>query len=104
MPGPIDDNLLARRWLHSHEEDTPTEMVFRPDTYNFPPARGRTGFTLSAGGQAQTHSPGPTDRNVVAQGNWTKDASGRLTIRVPDAADHSMEILSVTPDRLVVKK
>src|SRR5260370_746002 len=46
MPQDIAPQLLQRRWMHSREEDTATEMVFRPASYHFPPARGRTGFAL----------------------------------------------------------
>jgi len=33
----VDRAALERRWIHSHEEDTPDEMVLRPDDYPFPP-------------------------------------------------------------------
>ena len=31
---------LPKKWVHSKEEDTETEMVYRPSTYSFPPVRG----------------------------------------------------------------
>jgi hypothetical protein len=68
MPDPIDPNLLHRRWLHSREEDTGDEMVFRPESYDFPPARGRTGFELSPDGSVLDLGVGPTDRPEVTAG------------------------------------
>ena len=40
------NEVLQQEWVHSREEDTPTEMVFRPASYDFPPARGRKSFAL----------------------------------------------------------
>ncbi len=40
----VDRSRLCQRWIHSHEEDTDTEMVYRPADFAFPPSRGRTGF------------------------------------------------------------
>ncbi len=39
----IARDALAGRWVHSHEEDTDDEMVFRAadSGYRFPPARAR---------------------------------------------------------------
>lgn len=44
---------LCRTWLHSYEEDTETELEYRPETpenFAFPPSRGRTGFTFLPNG------------------------------------------------------
>jgi len=42
---------VAGRWVHSHEEDTDDEMVFRAadSGYAFPPSRGRAGRSSSHG-------------------------------------------------------
>ncbi len=42
--------ILTRHWVHSHEEDTATQTVFRPATYDFPLSRGRRSFELRPDG------------------------------------------------------
>jgi hypothetical protein len=56
----VDRAALERRWIRSHEEDTPDEMVLRPDDYPFPPSRGRMGFELRHDGGYLESAIGPT--------------------------------------------
>lgn len=101
----ISRNLINKRWLHSHEEDTDSEMVFRPSTFAFPPSRGRSGFELGPDGSAVTISPGPTDVPQEGGGKWALDGTNRLSVHLPDAQQaRTFNILSAAPDRLVVKK
>jgi hypothetical protein len=101
----IDPNLLNQKWVHSHEEDTAEEMVFRPSTFKFPPSRGRTGFELRPDGTAQVLGVAPTDAPQQQIGSWSVGTEKQLTVQVPALQQtQSMTVLSVSPDRLVVKK
>ena len=100
----IDKALLHGRWLHAHEEDASDESVFRPASYPMPPARGRTGYEFLSDGTVVVIGPGPTDRTVKRDGTWSIDANKQLTIRLPGHADQVLEISTLDPDRLVVKK
>jgi hypothetical protein len=101
----IAPSVLNQRWLHSHEEDTESEMVFRPSTYPFPPSRGRTGFELRADGSAAVLGVAPTDAPQEHPGTWTIDAAKQLLVHVPALQQTTrMAIVSGGPDRLVVKK
>jgi len=101
----VDPNLLNQKWLHSHEEDTAEEMVFRPSTFKFPPSRGRTGFELRPDGTAQVLGIAPTDAPQQHAGTWSIGTEKQLTVHVPVLQQtQSMTVLSVAPDRLVVKK
>jgi hypothetical protein len=106
MSNEIDRTALAQEWVHSHEEDTDGEMVFRPASYRFPPSRGRKSFWLDPGGQLGTAKIGPDDRYIRAQGGWHIDAANKLTLEQtgPGTAKTVMQIISVGPDKLVVKK
>jgi len=44
------ERIVRRCWVHSHEEDSDEEMVFRPAAYEFPPSRGRRSFELKPDG------------------------------------------------------
>jgi hypothetical protein len=105
MPDKIDKSLLQQRWLHSREEDSATQMVFRPDTYELPPARGRTGFELAPGGDMVTLGIGPTDRRAVGEGTWKLEGGDTLVLyESPGAPTRRLKILSLDKDRMVVAK
>ncbi len=89
---------LEGRWVHSHEEDTDHEMVFRPATHSFPPSRGRTSFELRGDGTYVERSPGPVDVPEESSGSWSLDAD-RLVI-----GDRDWRVAAIDDDRLVVKK
>src|SRR5437016_4227940 len=105
MAGKIDPKTLEQEWVHSHEEDSPGQMVFRPKSYSFPPSRGRKSFRLSSDGSLGTSGIGPDDRSIKGQGRWRIDASDKLTLQpaTGGAAKSVMQILHVDPDKLVVK-
>jgi len=101
----IDPNLLNQKWVHSHEEDTAEEMVFRPSTFKFPPSRGRRGFELHPDGTAQILGIAPSDAPQQHMGTWSVGSEKQLMVQVPALQQtQSMTVLSVSPDRLVVKK
>jgi hypothetical protein len=98
-------DLLQQRWLHSHEEDSDTEMVFRPASYRFPPSRGRAGFDLKPNRAFTEIGIAPADGPVETEGRWTLD-DNRLQFYKPSASTPSrtLQILSADKNRLVVKK
>ena len=61
-------DAVVGHWVHSHEEDTDAEMVYRPASYAFPPSRGRTSFDLRADGSYVERSPGPGRRPRRVEG------------------------------------
>lgn len=101
----VDPSLLNQKWLHSHEEDTAGEIVYRPSGFKFPPSRGRTGFELRPDGTAHVLGIAPTDAPDQHTGTWNIGDERQLTVHVPSLQEtQSMTVLSVSPDRLVLKK
>ena len=100
------ERKLRRRWVHSHEEDTDREMVFRPAAFEFPPSRGRRSFELKPDGALAEGGIGPTDRPVETQGSWELEDDDRLVLRPgrSGGAPRVMRIASVDDDRLVIEK
>jgi hypothetical protein len=103
LPQPIDVDVLARSWTHSHEEDVDDLMVFRPSEVDFPPSRGRTSFELAVTGAMRSTGPGPDDRRVTAAGTWNLDGN-LLTLQTPGQAEQRLEITSLDDERLVVRR
>jgi len=103
MADEIDPHALNQTWVHSHEEDRPGEMVFRPQSYPLPPSRGRKSFQLVPGGQLRGAGPGPDDRTVASEGTWSMSGPDVLTMKSAGNTTE-MKILSVDKEKLVVKR
>jgi hypothetical protein len=96
--------ILGQTWVHSHEEDTDKEMVFRPATFQFPPSRGRVSFELQPDGNLVEAGIAPTDGPLETQGTWEIE-DDRLVLRTdPSKPPRVMQIASVDEDRLVIEK
>ena len=102
---PIDPAVLHRSWVRSVEEDTPTEIVYRPSTYPFPPSRGREGMALSPDGTLTHSSPGTTDLARHRRGKWRLEQSRlHLDIENLDPGARVLTVVQATPDRLVLRR
>ena len=83
-------------WLASHEENHGDTLVYRPNTYSFPPTRGRTGFAIGPFGRFEQFDIAPTDGLTCRPRTWTADGANRLRIHLADgqAPDYTLEIIS----------
>ena len=100
---PASMKQLEGTWLASHEENRGDTLVYRPNTYEFPPARGRTGFALGPFGRFEQFDIAPTDGLKGREGSWTADGDTRLRIHLTDgqSPDYTLEIISL--DKRVLK-
>jgi hypothetical protein len=89
---------LHGRWVHSHEEDDDSVMVFRRPDHGFPRSRGRQSIELRPDGSYTERSPGPVDVPVETTGRW-RLAGDRLELE-----DQVWELAGVEPDRLTVRR
>jgi hypothetical protein len=96
-------DALHGRWVHSHEEDTEAEMVFRPPTHAFPPSRGRASLQLDPDGGYVERAPGPVDAPEESHGRWSVEGDHLL---LDEAAGKVpvWEMANVGDDRLTLKK
>jgi hypothetical protein len=102
----LNTDVLHQLWVHSHEEDTDAEMVFRPATFKFPPSRGRTSFDLKPDGTLVESGIGPDDRRLGTTGSWKLENENTLAFYTgSQSAPHRvMRIASADKDRLVIEK
>jgi hypothetical protein len=98
-----EKELLSQHWVHSHEEDTDREMVFRPASFDFPLSRGRRSIDLKPDGKAVESGPGPTDRTQTSEGAW-KVAGNQLTLTSPGKSERQYQIAAVDSNKLVLEK
>jgi hypothetical protein len=94
---------LLRHWVHVHEEDTPTEQVYRPSGTKLPPARGRRGIELQPGGAAIRYGIAAGDGGTQEVGRWTAAPDGRIDLSFGGAST-PMTVVAVTPDELRVRR
>jgi hypothetical protein len=94
--------LLARAWVHSHEEDSAGIKVFRSPEHAFPRSRGRGSLELSPNGTAREGAPGPDDRRALSEGTWRQDGKV-LTVELENGVVKEFRIESVDADRLVLR-
>ena len=99
---------IQQNWMHSYEEDTETEMVYRPSDYNFPLSRGRTGFELKPNHKLVEINIAPTDGSEEETGSWElKDANEEnltLQLNPKNSASRKLYIKSINEDSLVIEK
>jgi hypothetical protein len=95
----VERERLAGRWVHSHEEDSGDELVFRPAGYAFPPSRGREAIELHPDGSYAGSVPGPVDKPEATEGEWTLEDDGRLRL-----GDRVLEISEAAGDVLKVRR
>ena len=102
----VDRNALHRQWVHSHEEDTETEKVYRPASFAFPRSRGRSAMALKPGGELVETGIGPTDRPQESQGTWKLDEDDTLSLyeKGKKKPVRTMKIVSLDKEKLVVRK
>lgn len=105
MPRDAKPENLHQRWIHSHEEDTGANMVFRPASFNFPPSRGRMGFELRPDQTMTEIGIAPMDGPEETPGKWELRKS-KLSFYKPSSSKptRTLNIVSADHERLVVEK
>jgi hypothetical protein len=99
-----EKHLLQGRWVHSNEEDTDDEMVFRPADRPLPPSRGRTSLEFRGDGTYVESAPGPVDVPEHSTGSWSLEG-GRLVLEAEgNRPSRELEITGAEDDRLTIRK
>lgn len=106
MSKKVPPPTLLQHWVHSHEEDTDSESIYRPASYKFPPSRGRKSFDIRPNGKLIEHPLGAADVSQQTTGKWKLAEDKTLaffsgTSQTPTTVVH---ISSVEKNRLILKK
>jgi hypothetical protein len=97
-------DLLCRRWVHSREEDTAAELVFRAAQFPFPRSRGRDAFELLPDGRLVEYPVGPADRREARHGRWTLEADRLVFLSDAPSSARSMRVVAASEDRLTLRR
>ena len=103
---------LFQRWVHSNEEDSGDILVYRPESYPFPPARGRDGLELTPDGRFIEWRVGRGDAPEGVEGRWQQAGQNRLAVSFASpmsteasaARPYSLEVVEVGDDVLRVRR
>jgi hypothetical protein len=96
---------LYRRWMHSYEEDSGSEVVYRSSPFRFPRSRGRTGFEIRADGTVTISGIAATDGPATTEGKWRIEGGNTLIFTNRRAEPIQVfHILSLDSDRLIIRK
>ncbi len=103
----LDIAALCQRWTHLHENDSNEVREYRNNSYDFPLARGRTGFEFKKDGSFIQYDIAPTDGNMAINGSW-KPVDGKNEVQIQlkneENTAYRLEIVELTKDVLKVKK
>lgn len=101
-------DALFRTWMESHEERSDDTEVYRDSSFEFPPARGREGFTIESTGEFTWHRIAPTDGNMDVPARWHFENGSTTVLLVSDPATgrdtDRIVILSIEPTVLKVTR
>lgn len=103
----VDTRNLYQKWYHSYEEDSAGVKAYRPDSYDFPPARGREGFEFKKDGEFIQYAIAPTDGNVALPGKWKRaDAENVIKVELNKASvsSYRLEIIELKKDILKIRR
>jgi hypothetical protein len=67
----IMKKVIGVTWIRSFEDDKDGTQAYRPETHQFPPARGREGWRFEEDGTLKKQAIAPTDGYVSQQGKWS---------------------------------
>ncbi|HEX8609627.1 MAG TPA: hypothetical protein VF679_13375 [Pedobacter sp.] len=94
---------LRRRWVHSFEEDTDDAIVYRPENFDFPMARGRVSMELKDNGALKGFQIGRNDIPAPDTGSWELEGE-RLLIKYPNQEDGQTFLIKEASDEKLVLK
>jgi len=65
-----EKEYLFQKWWHNNENDKDDIQTFRPEGYNLPPSRGRTGIEFKKDGTFINYDIAPADGSLIESGQW----------------------------------
>jgi len=110
MATEINPGELHGKWVFSNEKGPEGTVVYRPDGHPLlQPSRGPDSFTLKADGSLQQTGIAPDDRHglTATPGSWKLTDKNTLAFYSGAGGEKPQKkwtIVSVSPDKMVVKK
>jgi hypothetical protein len=105
MASKVEQHLVGV-WRQSREEDTAAESVYRPESFEFPPARGRTGYEFRSDHSCDYIGISPRDGSAKESCTWQLrgGANPEIVLTYPGGRQEVLPVVSVDNERLIVRK
>lgn len=100
----IQEDALFGTWHHAVEEDSDSTQVYYPPDHPLPPARFREQITFSESGELSLLQLAANDAHTPANGQWKWDKGNVIRLTLPDKSTQTWIVLSLTEDKLIIKK
>ncbi len=105
----VSSPALYQKWVRSYEDEKgqPGVKVYRPESYSFPPARGREAISFQKSGSLVRFDIGPSDGQKIIMGTWVKTKFShtmKVTVQGAENEVYFLEVISVSKDMLKVKR
>jgi hypothetical protein len=104
----LESELTGKTWLHSYEEDEEDVLAYRPNSFDFPPSRGRTGFLLEKNGVIKQYDIAPTDGLEEHIGQWEIINKDNVKVNIKGNGQpeqqYTIEIVSFKDNLLKLKR
>jgi hypothetical protein len=100
---PVSAEQLCQRWGHSFEEDRDGALVYRPEEFDFPRARGRDGIEFRSDGTFIDWGIGRGDASEARPGSWRLTDDNRVEVTTAAGEKRVMEVVELSADRLVLR-
>ena len=100
------DKVFDVKWVHAHEDGHEDVEAYRPDTYQFPPSRGRRGFKMLRDKTFINYEIAPTDGIVERKGRWEKENDHTFAVLFGENGSHRnfrLEFVSYKKNLLKLK-
>lgn len=89
-------SALFQKWMRSREEEKKSgEQIYRPDDFNFPPARGRSGFEIKADGDFIYIGIAPENGRLIMAGHWNQSRENFLNVELESGVKLTFKYLKL---------
>ncbi|MFC6998420.1 hypothetical protein [Rufibacter roseus] len=102
----VPETVYGQTWLYSYEEDSADVRTYRPNTFDFPPSRGRTGFMLLKDGNFIRYGIAPADGLEEQPGKWESQGKKQIRIQFNNQKHkpEEIEILLAEPEVMKIRR
>lgn len=90
--------IAAKKWVHSHEDDTEGMKAYRTDKYKFPPSRGREGFELKEDGAFTQYAIARTDGTEKVSGTWELIENQTIHVKLSNGQTFKLDFQSLSKE------
>ena len=105
--GRVDLALIwDKGWYHSYEEDSAEFKAYRPETFNFPPARGRVGFKIQKDSTFIYYAIAAADGTEKQYGKWKQTGPRSIEVNFDKKSRDLLkwELVRANKDFLLIKE